>query len=165
MKLEICENSNDAVKIAAAARYLPITMSKSPAGSVSSNSSVPWRRSSDQMLIVIAGMKTSRIAGQVQVQLIEIGQVRREELVRPERGKRRQQHEQTEEHVAGRIAEVPDEVPLQHGERRVLVQDQRDQRQQQHTDEHKVNQQEIQQLSKYGHDFYLVVILSSDAMV
>ena len=63
VKLEICENSSDAVKIAAAARYLPMTMSKSAAGSVSNNSSVPWRRSSDQMLIVIAGMKTSMIPG------------------------------------------------------------------------------------------------------
>ena len=36
-------------------------MSKSPAGTVSSNSSVPWRRSSDQIPMVIAGTKTSMI--------------------------------------------------------------------------------------------------------
>ncbi len=47
--------------MATAARYLPSTMSKSPAGMVSSNSSVPWRRSSAQMPMVIAGMKTSMI--------------------------------------------------------------------------------------------------------
>ena len=34
-------NNNEEVKIAAAAMYLPITMSKSSAGKVSSNSSVP----------------------------------------------------------------------------------------------------------------------------
>jgi hypothetical protein len=54
-------NNSETVKIAAAARYLPITMSKSAAGSVRSSSSVPCRRSSAQMLIVIAGMKTSMI--------------------------------------------------------------------------------------------------------
>ena len=46
-----------------AARYLPSTTSKSLAGSVSSSSSVPWRRSSAQMLIVIAGMNTSMMNG------------------------------------------------------------------------------------------------------
>ena len=45
--------------MAAAAEYLPITISKSVAGSVRSSSSVPCRRSSAQMLIVMAGMKKS----------------------------------------------------------------------------------------------------------
>ena len=45
--------------MAAAAAYLPITISKSVAGSVKSSSSVPCRRSSAQMLIVMAGMKKS----------------------------------------------------------------------------------------------------------
>ena len=49
--------------MATAARYLPSTTSKSPAGIVNSSSSVPWRRSSAQTLIVIAGMKTSRMNG------------------------------------------------------------------------------------------------------
>ena len=42
--------------MATAARYLPSTMSKSLAGIVSSNSSVPCLRSSAQMPIVIVGM-------------------------------------------------------------------------------------------------------------
>jgi len=63
MKLQNCENSSEAVKIEAAAMYLPTTMSKSAAGSVRSNSSVPCRRSSDQIPIVIAGMKISMMYG------------------------------------------------------------------------------------------------------
>ena len=60
-RFETSENNRATLKIATAARYLPNTTSKSPAGMVSSNSSVPCRRSSAQMLIVMAGMKTSRI--------------------------------------------------------------------------------------------------------
>ena len=45
--------------MATAARYLPSTIWKSPAGMVSKSSSVPCLRSSAQMLIVIEGMKTS----------------------------------------------------------------------------------------------------------
>ena len=63
MTLQTSENSSETVKMATAARYLPSTMSKSPAGIVSSSSSVPWRRSSAQMLIVMAGMKISMMNG------------------------------------------------------------------------------------------------------
>ena len=62
-QIEKAENSSETVKIATPAKYLPRTTSKSLAGRVSSSSSVPWRRSSAQMLIVIAGMNTSMMNG------------------------------------------------------------------------------------------------------
>jgi len=57
------ENNSEIAKIATAARYLPMTTSKSLAGNVSRSSSVPCRRSSAQMLMVTAGMNTSMISG------------------------------------------------------------------------------------------------------
>ena len=51
------------VELETAAKYFPITISKSRAGKLRSSSSVPCRLSSAQMLIVIAGMKTSMIYG------------------------------------------------------------------------------------------------------
>ena len=57
------EKTRATVKIARAARYLPITTSRSRAGSVSSSSSVPRSRSRAQALMVTAGMKTSMIHG------------------------------------------------------------------------------------------------------
>src|SRR3972149_9774518 len=60
-KLHSSENMSETLKIATAAKYFPSTMSKSPAGIVSNSSSVPWRRSSAQMPIVIDGIKTSMI--------------------------------------------------------------------------------------------------------
>jgi hypothetical protein len=79
--------------------------------------------------------------------------------VRPERRERRQQHEQAEEHVAGRIAEVPHEVPPQHGVRRALVHNERQECQQQDTDEDEVDEQEGQQIDDDGHSFHLYRII------
>ena len=59
----ICENTSDAVKIAAAARYFPRTMSQSLAGTVNSNSSVPIFLSSAHTPIVMAGTKNSSKSG------------------------------------------------------------------------------------------------------
>ncbi len=53
--------------MATAARYLPSTTSRSSAGIVSSNSSVPCRRSSAHTAIVMAGMKTSMMKGKTQL--------------------------------------------------------------------------------------------------
>ena len=66
--------------------------------------------------------------------------------MRPERRERREQHEQAEKHVTGRVAEVPHEVPLQHGIRRTLVNNERQECQQQHTDKDEVDEQEGEQI-------------------
>ena len=57
------EKTRARLKIASAARYLPITMSRSRAGSVSRSSSVPCCRSWAHVLMVTAGMNTSMIHG------------------------------------------------------------------------------------------------------
>ena len=61
--MEKAENIRETEKMATPAMYLPSTTSKSLAGDVSNNSSVPCLRSSAQMLMVIAGMNTSMIKG------------------------------------------------------------------------------------------------------
>jgi hypothetical protein len=51
---------------------------------------------------------------QVLIQLIQVGQVRREELAWPKGRERTEQNEHTDEDVARGAAEVADEVPLEY---------------------------------------------------
>ena len=113
MKIDNAENNSDTVKIATPARYLPSTTSKSLAGIVSSSSSVPWRRSSAQMLIVIAGMNTSMMNGSQRLSWSRFARLLREELRRPERGQRAEHHEHADEHVSRGAGEVADEVAFE----------------------------------------------------
>ena len=102
MKLQNCENSSEAVKIEPAAMYLPTTMSK-----------VGGRQREQQFVGALPPLvrpdthrdrrnEDQHDVRQVLVQLVQVRQVGVEEFVRPKRGKRRQQHEQAQEHVARR---------------------------------------------------------------
>ena len=125
MKLQNWENSSEAVKIAAAAMYLP-----------DHNVEIGGRQRQQQFVGALPPLvrpdthrdrrnEDQHDVGQELVQLIQVGQVGVEELVRPKRGERRQQHEQAQEHVARRVAEIADEVPLQHGQGGPLLEAQR----------------------------------------
>ena len=53
--------------------------------------------------------------GQVAVELVEVGEVRVEELGRPKGGQRPQQHEHADEDVARGVREISDEIPFEDG--------------------------------------------------
>ena len=90
-------------------------MSKSAAGIVNSNSSVPCFRSSAQMPIVMVGMYTSMMNGNQKLSWSRLARLLPKKSGTQKAAIVLEKYEQTDEHVTRRTGEVTDEVTPENG--------------------------------------------------